>query len=308
MPPVHIYDDLELGANEYVIKMRERVVGRGEVRPGKLLAISSQPEPPPLPGEQVREPAFGLPAWWIDEATRPLAEARGFTVVDASTVVATHFTEVVKSHAAELLSRQDVQTLIDRLREKEPAVVNELIPDLASIGTVQQVLRALLEEGVPIRDLSAILEAVADGLRRTDNLDDVVELVRAAIAPTICASVADEEGVIRVVVIDPDLESAIVASVVETAQGAVCALDEAISRELVQQMRQHMERAAAMGWEIAALASPHARKHVWRCLRRSFPNLTVLSYMEIAPGFSIEAVGEIVVSQAQMQQVPAEAA
>lgn len=293
IPPIHIYDELELGPNEYVIKLRERTVGRGEVRPDKLLAISGQPQAPPLPGEQVQEPAFGLPAWWIDESVRPLAEARGFTVVDASTVIATHFTEVVRAHAAELLSRQDVQSMLDRLRDTEPAVVNELIPDLASVGTVQYVLRALLEEAVPIRDLSTILEAMADGLRRTEDVDEVVELVRAALAPTICANLADDDGTIHVLVVHPDLENIVLSSVVETTQGAVCALDEEIARWLIEAVSENMERAAAMGWDLALLASPQARRYLWRTIHRSCPRVAVLSYMEIAPGYNVEAIGEL---------------
>ena len=293
VPPVHIRDNLDLPTNAYVIRMRERMIGRDEVRPGKLLAIAADPNAPQLPGEQVQEPAFGLPAWWIDESVRPLAESRGFTVVDASTVLVTHFAEVVKQNAAELLSRQDVQEMLDKLREKEPAVVNELIPDLASVGTVQQVLRALLAEGVSVRDLSTILEAMADGLRATESLEEVVEIVRLALAPSICAKLADENGIIYVALVAPEVEQVIINSVTQTTQGIVCALDERITRHLIQSVGDQMQRAAALGHELTLLASPQARRFVRKALERSFPRLPVLSYMEIAPGFSVESVGEI---------------
>ena len=293
VPPVHIRDNLDLPPNAYVIRMRERIIGRDEVRPGKLLAIAADPNAPQLPGEQVSEPAFGLPAWWIDESARPLAESRGFTVVDAATVIVTHFAEVVKQNAAELLSRQDVQEMLDKLREKEPAVVNELIPDLASVGTVQQVLRSLLSEGVSVRDLSTILEAMADGLRATEAIDEVVEIVRLALSPSICAKIADENGVIYVAIVTPEVEQVIANSVTQTTQGVVCALDERLARHLIQAVGEQMQRAAAMGHDLTLLASPQARRFVRKAFERSFPRLAVLSYMEIAPGFSVETVGEI---------------
>jgi flagellar biosynthesis protein FlhA len=311
IPAVHIFDDLDLRPNAYVIRMKEQAVGQGEARPTKLLAISSQPNPPSLPGEVVKEPAFGLPAVWIDEGVRHLAEARGFTVVDAATVVVTHFAEVVKDHAAELLSRQDVQMLLDRLREREPAVVNELVPDLASVGTIQQVLRRLLQEKVPIRDLSGILEAMADALRRTDKLEEVVELVRLALAPVICTrlagvpvgsqhlNVASQERTLHVIVVDPELERLLITNIVETAQGSVCALDEETARELLRAVGEQLERANALkastsgAWEVALLASPRARRHLWSTVHRSFPKLAVISYMEIATGFNVEVVGEL---------------
>jgi flagellar biosynthesis protein FlhA len=293
VPPVHIRDNLDLASDEYVIRLRERLIGRGEVRPGKLLAIAGDLQVPELGGEEVREPAFGLPARWIEPALRSLAEARGFTVVDAATVVATHFSELVKQHAADLLSRQDVQRLLDRLREREPAVVNELVPELASVGTVQQVLRALLEEGVPIRDLSTILEAMADGLRSTDKLDQVVELVRLALAPTICARLADDTGTLRVALVAPELENLIASSVLQTPQGPVCALDAEVARALLSAVGEQVQRAAVLGSELALLTSPHARRHVWRSIARTYPRLAVISYLEIAPGFKVETIGEI---------------
>ncbi len=304
IPAVHVYDDLSLPPNAYVVKLRERVIGRGEVRPDRLLAIAAQPGAPPLPGEQIREPAFGLPAWSVAEGVRPLAEARGFTVVDAPTVVATHFAEVVKQNAAELLGRQDVQALLDRLREREPAVINELVPDLASVGTVQRVLRGLLEEGVSIRDLSAILEAMADALRRTERLEDVLELVRLALAASLCARLTEptpdgrDEGTLHVIVVDPELEALLLDSMVETAQGPICALDEDVARGLLRAVGQETGRASALapagaGWEPVLLSSPRARRPLWDIIRRTYPRTPVLSYMELAPGYRVEAVGEV---------------
>jgi len=304
IPPVHVHDDLSLGPQEYVVKLRERVIGRGEVRPDRLLALASQPNLPALPGEQVREPAFGLPAWAIDASSRPLAEARGYTVVEPETVVATHFAELIRQHAAELLSRQDVQVMLDRLREQEPAVVNELVPDLASVGTVQQVLRRLLEEGVSIRDLSAILEAMADALRRTENLDAVVEAVRLALAPAICARLAGEgEGgaagqqTLYVLVVDPDLEALLARNLVETPQGLVCAVDEGLARGLLEavgeQLRHATARLTTTSAEVVLLCGPQVRRALWQLLHRSYPRLAVLSYLELAPGFAVEAVGEV---------------
>ncbi len=293
IPPVHIRDEVSLGGDEYVIRIKEMQVGRGEVRPGRYLAISSDPNAPGLPGEQTREPAFGLPAVWIDEGTRPLAEARGYTVVDAATVIATHFSEVVKQHAGEILSRQDVQMMIDRLRQREPAVVNELIPERATVGEVQQVLRALLNEGVPVRDLSTILEAMADGLRVTDKLDEVVELVRLALSPTICARVADEEGRIWALTCDPAVEQVVLDNITDTPQGPVCALDADTARAIIEAVGQGIQRAAALGHDPVLLTSPRGRRHIRALLARPYPRLAVLSYSEIAPGFSVEVVGEV---------------
>lgn len=216
VPPVRIQDDMSLDRNSYRIRLRGSVIAAGEVYPGRLMAIATQEGLDPLPGTALTEPAFGLTAYWIDEPQRLLAEARGYTVVEPDVVIATHLSELIKRHAPELLSRQDVQELLDHLRQVNPAAVNELVPELASVGQLHQVLRALLQEGVPILDQATIVEALADGLRAGESLVEATERVRAALGRIICERHRDADGVMHVYLLDPALEAEIADSLVDS--------------------------------------------------------------------------------------------
>lgn len=293
VPPVRIRDDMSLSPHEYVITIKDAEVGRGKLRPPMLMALSSDPDAPSLPGEDTVEPAFGLPAKWIRQQDSMLAQARGYTVVDCSTVIATHLSEVIKQRAPEILSRQDVQEMLDALREREPAAVNDVVPDLASVGQVQQVLRRLLAEGVPIRDFATILEALADGLRATQTLDDAVEVVRVALSRVICSRYLDEENRLQVLTLHPELERRCLEATVHTAQGPVCGLQVGLTMRLLTAVRDLVEKGMRLGAHPVVLTSPQVRRSVRQLLSRDFPALPVLSHAEVPAGVEIQVLGQV---------------
>lgn len=292
VPPVRIRDNMALGPNRYAVRLRGAAIAEGSLQPSRLMAIATREGLEPLAGTAVTEPAFGLPAWWIERSGRTLAEARGYTVVEPEVVLATHLTELVKAHAAELLSRQDVQTMLDELRRANAAAVNELVPEMASVGQLHQVLQGLLEEDVPIADMSTIVEALADGLRTTGELAGAAEHVRAALARTICER-HREGDMLTVWVLDPELEALIAESVVETPQGQSCLLDPDALRGMLRSLQVAVDEMAPRGRAPIVLASPPVRRHVRALVRRSFPDVPVLSHAEIVPELTVQARGTI---------------
>jgi flagellar biosynthesis protein FlhA len=303
VPPVRIRDNMALDPHAYRILLRGSVIAEGDLQPNRLMAIAASPFAGAageeqdgldgLPGNRVTEPAFGLPAYWIEPDQRSIAEARGYTVVEPDVVLATHLSEAIKSHAPELLSRQDVQMMLDQLRQSNPAAVNELIPDLASVGQLHQVLRALLEEGVPILDLSTIAEALADGLRTTEGLADAAETVRAALARTICEKYRDEQGTLHVYVMDPMLEAQIAEGLVDTPQGQVCLLEPLALQQILEALQHAVEDLLAHGYEPVVLTSPPIRRHLRGLIARSLPDLAVMSHNEVVPEVSLRSLGSV---------------
>jgi len=289
LPAVRIRDNLKLPPNEYRIRLKGVEVGKGEIQPRRLMAMKTHPEAAALEGIEGSDPVFGLEAWWVEPGLRPVAEARGYTVVEASTVIGTHLSEIVNQHAAELLSRQDVHDMVERLRQTEPAAVNDLIPDLASIGEVQQALRSLLSEGVPIRDLASILEALADGLRVTQQLDQAAEFVRMVLASTICEQYTDEENTINVLTLDPAVEEQIQTSITETPTGPVSAPPPGFVEALMRQLEAGMQQLVALGHRPALLTSPQIRRHLRSLVAQHLPELAVLSHAEIVPGVRVKS-------------------
>ena len=303
VPPVRIRDDMTLRPTSYEIRLRGARIAEGTLQPSRVMAIATRDGLDGLPGSGVTEPAFGLPAWWIDREQRTLAEARGYTVVEPGVVLATHLSELVKAHAAELIARQDVQVMLDGLRQVNAAAVNELIPDLASVGQLHQVLQGLLDEAVPITDLSTIIEALADGLRMTGDLAAAGECVRAALARTICERHRDEDA-LTAYVLDPELEALIAESLVDTPQGAACLLDPDALRAMLRAVKQAVDDTAAEGRAPVVLTSPPVRRHLRSLLRRSFPEVAVLSHAEIVPELTLHADGVIALDR-ELAEVPA---
>jgi flagellar biosynthesis protein FlhA len=286
-----------------VVRLRGASIAEGILQPARLMAIATREGLDELPGTSVTEPAFGLPAWWIDREQRTLAEARGYTVVAPEVVLATHLSELIKAHAPELISRQDVQMMLDELRHTNPAAVNELVPDMASVGQLHQVLQGLLDEGVPISDMSTIVEALADGLRASGDLATAGEYVRAALARTICEQFR-EDDTITAYVLDPELEAMVAESVVDGPGGQTCLLDPQALQGMLQSVQSAVEELAAHGQEPIVLTSPPVRRHVRALIRRSFPDVAVLSHAEIVPELTVQARGSISL-QGQMAGVPA---
>ena len=293
VPPVRIRDNVELDPNEYVIRIREVIVARGEVVPGQLLAMPTTDDAEPLPGTKGTEPVFDLPAYWIQESDRPVAEARGYTVVDASTVIATHLNETLKQHAHEILSRQDVQELIDNLRDSHPALIKELIPDLASIGDVQKVLQGLLREGVPVRDLPAILEAIADGARAQATTYEIIELARTSLARAITGRFETTEGTLNVLTLSAELEQEVLDAAQQTAGQATFVLDPQTTQTILTGISEAAERMTLSGQDPVLLVPPKIRAALRRLLERALPHVAVLSHTELPPDVHIRAVGTV---------------
>ena len=250
IPPVRIRDDVGLDSHEYVMRVRGTEVARGGVMAGHHMAMNPGDAMGQLPGIPTTEPAFGLPAVWIPESGRAEAEALGWTVVDAESVVVTHLTEMIRAHASELLTRQETRQLLDQLKEVNDAVVDEVVPDVLSLGEVQRVLQALLREGVSIRDLGAVLEAIGDKARLTRDPAMLAEYARQALGRTIVAPFLDPEGTLRVIALDPALEQAMAEALVQTADGEFLAMDPSRRAWLVDVRRRAgrgRDRRAAAG-------------------------------------------------------------
>ncbi len=299
IPPVRIHDELGMESHEYVLKVRGSEVARGRIMPGHLLAMDPGDAAGTLQGIRTREPAFGLDAIWIHESVRAEAEALGYTVVDPESVIVTHLTEVIRSHAAELLTRQDVRTLLDKLKETNAAVVDEVVPDALSLGEIQRVLQSLLSEGVPIRDLGTIVEAIGDKARTTRDTSLLSEYARQALGRAITAPHLDEQLRLQAITLDPAIEQEVSTSITQTTDGEYLAMEPPRAQAIVNALRAQVEHATARGQGgqggrgPVLLCSARIRRHLRRLIAQAQPHLAVCSYNEIAPGINVETVGVI---------------
>jgi len=294
IPPIRIRDNMQLGPNEYLIKVWEAPVARGELLLGHYLAMNPGVATEEIEGIETREPAFGLSAKWITPAQRDHAERLGYTIVDPSTVLATHLTEVIRAHAHELLTRQDVRRLVDNLRATAEALIDEAIPNLMTIGDLQKVLQNLLKERVPIRNLELIIEAMADYVRVTKEYDLLTEYVRQRLARTICVEHTDEEGAVHVMALGPEIESLIADAVTTTETGATyCALSPDDARRVIEAAARASEEMARRGYEPVVVCTTQVRLHMRRMLERQLPNVVILSYAEIVPDIDLRSEGTV---------------
>lgn len=293
IPPVRIHDDVSLGSHEYCMKVRGNEVARGSVMAGHQLALDPGDAVGQLAGIPTTEPAFGLPAVWIPDAARAEAEALGYTVVDAESVIVTHLTETIRGHVAELLTRQDVRALLDRLKESNAAVVEEVVPELLSVGEIQRVLQALLREGVSIRDLGAIVEAVGDRARLTRDPVLLAEYARQALGRAIVMPHVDNEHRLRAISLDPAIEQEISESIAQTADGEYLAMEPMRAQALVGSLATQTEHAIARGGRPVVICSSRVRRHLRRLVEQTLPQLSVCAYNEIAPGISVETIGVV---------------
>lgn len=291
IPPVRIRDDVGLDSHEYVMRVRGTEVARGGIMAGHNLAMDPGDAMGQLPGIPTTEPAFGLPAVWIAGSARAEAEALGWTVVDPESVVVTHLTETIRVHASELLTRQETRQLLDQLKEVNAAVVDEVVPDVLSVGEIQRVLQALLREGVSVRDLGAVVEAIGDKARLTRDVSMLAEYARQALGRTIVAPYLDSESTLRAIALDPSLEQEIAESLVQTADGEFLAMDPVRAHALVDICAEQVDHALAHGGRPVMLCSARVRRHLRRLWEQRLPQLAVCSYNEIAPGVSVETVG-----------------
>jgi flagellar biosynthesis protein FlhA len=291
IPTVRVRDNLELGGYQYRIKLRGVPVASGEVRPNMYLVLhgaGGRAGAPEIPGEDTKEPVFGLPARWIEAGFRDQAELSGHTVVDPAGVIITHLSETVKSLAAELLTRQDVRQLVDQLKSRYPALVEELIPDQLSLGELQRVLQNLLRERVPIRDLVTILEAISPLLKATRDPDQLSEAARQGLCRLISQQLAEGSRIIGFA-LGPGLQELLLNSLT-TAEGGstILALPPDTARQLLSRLAAAMESLAAEGHRAVLFCPPKLRLPLRRLTERSLPGLVILSYAEVAPGYQLE--------------------
>jgi len=290
IPPVRIRDNIQLQPNAYVLKLKGVPLARGEIMMGHYLAMGGDKE---MPGIAAKDPAFGLPALWISETLREEAEMAGYTVVDPPAVLATHIAEFLKSNAAEIISRQDVKTLLDNLKKEYPAVVDEVVPGVLSLADVHKVLANLLKERIPIRDLVTIMEALGDWGAISRDPDLLTEHVRQKLARQIGQLYADEEGKIYCITLDPRVEETIKAGIQPGEYGSYLAVEPATAQELIRRIANLMEKSGPPGKQKVVLVSPAVRSPLRRLLEKVLPAVPVLSYSEIPANVDIESVGMV---------------
>ena len=293
IPPVRIHDEVGLDAHEYIVKVRGADVAQGRILAGHQLAMDPGDAVGQLNGVATTEPAFGIPATWIPDAARAEAEALGYTVVDRESVIVTHLTETIRAHAADMLTRQDTRQLLDQLKESNAAVVEEVIPDVLSLGEVQRVLQNLLKEGVSIRDLGTIVESVGDKARVTRDPALLAEYARQALGRAITAPHLDADRKLRAIALDPSVEQEVSDSIAQTADGEYLVMEPSRAQALVSELKAQVESALAHGSRPVLICSARVRRHLRRLCEQAMPQLPVCSYNEIAPGIRVETVGVV---------------
>ena len=292
VPVIRLRDNLQLNPNKYVIKIKGVEVARGEVVFDHYLAMNPGTAEEELQGIKTTEPAFNLPAIWITESERDRAEMLGYTVVDPPRVVSTHLTEVIRRHAHELMGRQEVQTIIDNLKENYPVIVDELIPKQMSIGEIQKVIANLLKEGISIRDMVTILETIADYAPVTHDADLLTEYVRQALGRAISKRFIEGNSV-RVVTLDPKLEQTIMDSVQKTESGSFINMEPGIINKIIGNLLKQVQKLVQIGQQPIILSSPVVRLYFKRLIEQTAPDIIVLSYNEIDPDIEVQSVGMV---------------
>ncbi|WP_207720964.1 flagellar biosynthesis protein FlhA [Clostridium gasigenes] len=291
--PIRIRDNLQLKTNEYVIKIRGTVVAASELMPNMLLCMDPSGDNSSIAGIRAIEPTFNLPATWINKDQREEAEIKGLTVVDPTTVMVTHLTETIKSHSYELLGRQEVKLVVDNTREKYSAVVDELIPDLMTIGELQKVLQNLLKEKVPIKDMVTIMESLADNSRITKDLELLTEYVRFALGRTICNQIIDENRSVVVVTLSPQIEEIIAANVQKSMQGSFPAVDPDTTTRILDSIKNTVEIVYFFNNQPVILVSPNIRCVFRKLIEMVFPHIMVISLNEIPNDVEIRTEGVV---------------
>ncbi len=293
VPSIHIKDNLQLKPNEYSVLMKGVEIARSELMPGYYLALSPDEKGEKIKGIETKEPAFSLPAYWVTEAERDRLQAKGVVVVDPATVIITHLTEIFKSHADELLGRQEVQQLLDNLKDAYPKLVEEIVPKIVPLGTVQKVLQKLLRERVPIRDLATILETLGDYISMTKNTDVLTGYVRQSLARAITKQYQDRDGNITVMMLSPAIEDKITASVQHTEYESFVYPDPNLVKGLVGNLQKLIASFTEKGLQPIILCSPNTRIYLRKIIEKFFPNLVVLSHNEIVRDVTIRSLGMV---------------
>ena len=292
IPSVRLRDSAALNANQYLIKMKGEAVARGEVLIDYYLALEPANPTGEIDGIETIEPAYGIPSKWITLDKKELAEIYGYTVIDPLSVMLTHLTETVKRNVHELLTRSEVTQLVDNVKKALPELVDEAIPNIISYGNLQKILYSLLKEGVPIRDMATILETIVDSSMTTKDMDIITENVRIALKRTITRKF-NENGQIRVVTLDADVEKTILAGLTRSEQGVYLALNPDLIQKIIEQMKEHMSKFSSLSQQPVILTSHVIRVYFYRLIEQFYPNVAVLSFNEIANDVQIQAIGNI---------------
>jgi flagellar biosynthesis protein FlhA len=282
LPSLRIRDNIRLGANEYRVLIKGIEVARGEVMPDRFLAINSEGTEETISGIETGEPTFGLPALWITKKQREKAELLGYTTIDPPSVITTHLMEVIKTHAAELMTRQQVQTLVENLAQSQPALVEEVVPKMFSYGEIQRVLVRLLREGVPIKNFATILETLADYGSVTKNIDDLTEYVRQSLSSVITDRFIKAD-IVAVVALDQKVEQLIVEKTKRTENGMVTILEPSQLQGIFKSTKEILEKMDTQGKRSVVVTAPVVRPKFKRIIEQIAPSLTVLAYAEIEP-------------------------
>jgi len=293
VPAIHIRDNLQLNANSYSVILKGVEIACGELMPGHHMAIKTDDQSVKLKGIETKEPAFGLPAVWIPEKEKESVQSKGYVVVDPSTVVTTHLTEIIKLHADELMGRQELQTLIENLSKMYPKVVEDLVPKIVPYGIFQKVLQRLLRERVSIRDLYTITETLADYVPMTKNVDVLTGYVRQALARSITKQYLDSAGGLTVMMISPDIEDTIGQAVQHTEHESYVNPDPIMIRKLVSNVQKFINTFTAKGLQPIILCSPSVRIHLRNIIDKFFPSIVVLSHNEVTRDTSIKSLGMV---------------
>ena len=292
VPTIRIRDNIQIKPNAYIIKLKGIEIAKGELLLDHYLAMNSGTVFEEIAGIETTEPAFGLPALWIPEAQREQAELNGYTVVDAVSVLATHLTEVIKQHADEILGRQETQNLIDNLKKTNASLVNEVVPDLLSIGEIEKVLANLLRERISIRDMATILEVLADYARATKDTEILTEYVRHAMSRHITKQYI-QNNVLPCVTLDPAIENRIAGAVQRTDHGSYVSLDPDTMQKLIGSLNTELSKLTNMGYQPIVLTSPAVRLYFRKLVERSISGLIVLSHAEIEQSVEIQILGVV---------------
>jgi flagellar biosynthesis protein FlhA len=292
IPVIRLRDNIQLNPNEYVIKIKGVEVAKGEILADHFLAMDSGMVDGTIDGLDTVEPAFGLPAKWIEENERDKAEAMGYTVVDAASVIATHLTEIVKKYSHELLGHQETQMILDAAKERYPSLVDEVIPKTLTLGEVQKVLANLIKENVSIRDIVTILETLADYGKATKDSDMLTEYVRQALARSITNRFMPEKKG-KVFTLDPELEQDILNSIQKTEQGSYLSMDPSKIQKIYHNLTKELEKAASLGIQPIVVTAPIVRLYFKKLSEQIEPNLAVLSYNELDQSVEVQSIGVV---------------
>ena len=293
VPVIRLRDNIQLNPNQYIIKIKGIQVTEGEILFDHYMAMNPGFVEDEISGIPTFEPSFHLPAIWITESQRERAESYGYTVVDPPSIIATHITEIIKAHIAELLTRQDVQNLVDNLKENHPVLVDELVPKLLGLGEIQKVLQNLLSEGISIRDLLSIFECLADHAATTRDTDVLTEYVRQSLKRSISAKYFAPNEITSVVTLDPKVEQDIMASVKQTEQGAYLTLDPDRTKDIMHSVEEEIYKLENAGKSPIIITSPIVRLYFKKLTEDFFKDLIVVSYNEVDSNVELQSVGMV---------------